>query len=142
MRAWRRETFASGSSESRSTSGKIPPSASQRPICDSASLNMNFFPVERPRSITRQACGWTTDFGGTETLNTGEGWLVTNSGFRLPETALRPLPSMPGLPPGLECGLGFKGAPHSSQYCEPSRFSVLHLSHEIIEFRAAGQLLR
>jgi len=28
--------------------------------------------------------------------------------------------------------LGRKGAPHSSQYCDPSRFSVLHLSQVII----------
>lgn len=34
----------------------------------------------------------------------------------------------------LELGrpLGRNGAPHSSQYCEPSRFSVLHLSQVII----------
>src|SRR6185503_4085722 len=31
-----------------------------------------------------------------------------------------------------ECPFGRKGAPHSSQYCEPSRFSVLHLSQVII----------
>jgi hypothetical protein len=28
--------------------------------------------------------------------------------------------------------LGLSGAPHSSQYCAPSRFSVLHRSHVII----------
>jgi hypothetical protein len=32
----------------------------------------------------------------------------------------------------LDRTFGFNGAPHSSQYCEPSRFSVLHLAHEIM----------
>jgi hypothetical protein len=29
--------------------------------------------------------------------------------------------------------LGLNGAPHSSQYCDPSKFSVLHRSQVIIE---------
>jgi hypothetical protein len=33
---------------------------------------------------------------------------------------------------------GRKGAPHSSQYCEPSRFSVLHLSQVIIVVKKAS----
>src|SRR5918998_1329148 len=37
------------------------------------------------------------------------------------------------VPPAfLACAEAFKGAPHSSQYCEPSIFSVLHLSQMVI----------
>jgi hypothetical protein len=34
--------------------------------------------------------------------------------------------------------LGLSGAPHSSQYCEPSRFSVLHRSQVIIVDKKAS----
>src|ERR1700730_13605072 len=112
----------------------MPPSASQRPNCDSTSLSINFRPAERPRSITSHACGLASESNGDETLNDGADWLVASSeGWGLLDTALRPLFS--GAPPRAdrsERALGFSGAPHSSQYCEPSRFSVLHLSHVII----------
>jgi len=73
-------------------------------------------------------------FSGDETLSTCEGWLVANSGrCGLLAAALLPFPSIGGpLNPDDDRGFGLRGAPHSSQYCEPSRFSVLHLSQVII----------
>ena len=44
--------------------------------------------------------------------------------------------------PEFDRELGFRGAPHSSQYCDPSRFSVLHLSHVIISVFGGGAWAR
>jgi len=137
IRAWRRDTFASGSSVSRSTSGKMPPSASQRPICASTSLNINCFPVERPFSITRRACGLAV-VRKAEKLSPAETRPAANSGCVPGWGAWLPLPPFAGL----WCMVfgrpfGLRGAPHSSQYCDPSRFSVLHLSQVIIVVQKA-----
>src|SRR5690242_20300698 len=93
---------------------------------------MNCFPVERPFSMTSRACG----FGvvrNDEKLKPAETRPAANSGSVPGDGAWLPL--FPGV--GLfwyddERPFGRNGAPHSSQYCEPSRFSVLHLSHVII----------
>src|SRR5215470_8086323 len=100
---------------------------------------MNCLPAERPRSITSQACGLADGFTEAETLTTGAGFRVANCGCcKAPDVALLPCDSGLGaeIPEGLERALGLSGAPHSSQYCDPSRFSVLHLSHVIIRFQA------
>src|ERR1051325_4013245 len=85
--------------------------------------------------MTRRACGFAGDrsaekFKPAETrpaANSGRGFCV---GAWLP---LRPsVPCAGNLGGGAGRPFGRKGAPHSSQYCEPSRFSVLHLSQVII----------
>src|SRR6266511_42556 len=139
IRACRRDTFASGSSESRSTSGKMPPSASQRPICDSASLNMNCFPTDRPRSMTCKAWGLVLEPSDEEMFSAAPALLAVNSGWTTLEGACEPfcpseLPLKPPKSGPLERRFGLKGAPQSSQYCDPSKFSVLHLSQVIIWF--------
>src|SRR5687768_11826824 len=97
-------------------------------------LNMNFLPRDRPRSIISQACGRFR--GPTEEAKfSAFAEPLANSGCLL--GACEPLlPSgsaiNPPAPGALERKLGLSGAPHSSQYCEPSRFSVLHLSQLII----------
>src|ERR1044072_2321672 len=65
MRGWRREIFASGSSSSRSTSGKMPLSASHRPMLVSIPVIENSRPTRPPRSINRRAV--------TRELSTGAG---------------------------------------------------------------------
>jgi len=47
-----------------------------------------------------------------------------------------PSPLLCGFCPSTGRPFGLRGAPHSSQYCEPSRFSVLHLSQVIIDSRS------
>jgi len=138
IRAWRRDTFASGSSVSRSTSGKIPASASQRPICDSLSLNGNCLPLDRPFSITSLACGLARDAKDPR-LSPEETRPPANSGFFEGEAVWAPFPLSLGTAPRYEPegGAGRSGAPHSSQYWEPSKFSVLHLSQVIIN-RSSG----
>src|SRR6185369_13736615 len=96
---------------------------------------MNCFPVERPFSMTSRACGLAA-VRKAEKLNPAETRPAANSGA--PGDGAW-LPLLPAAFPdaGLRCtGLGrpfgLKGAPHSSQYCDPSRFSVLHLSHVIM----------
>src|SRR6266545_1016165 len=145
MRAWRRETFASGSSESRSTSGKIPPSASHRPMFDSAELSMNCLPTDLPRSMTSFACGLSLAPREEERFTAGPPSLpAATSGCGISAGECEPLfPSgstlkmfMPeGFGPDPDDELGRSGAPHSSQYCPPSRFEDLHLSHVIMIFR-------
>src|SRR5947209_11127483 len=186
MRAWRRETLASGSSVSRSTSGKMPPSASQRPMCDSSSHIGNSLPTERPRWMTSLACGtaeepWrgdelspcsrvparpTTEVRvGKITCDCRKG--ITSAGSCLlpargcstgsacsaaacapdapPSPAARVSPATTAecaspaaaLPPSsdvyfLPDEVPGRLAPHSSQYCEPSIFSVWHLSQVIM----------
>ena len=144
MRACRRDTFASGSSESRSTSGKIPPSASQRPIFASFSINRNFLPAELPRSITRVACGRrlppasgaevsgseiTADCGPDELAKASDGSLCA----KVPEPlGCEPLPCGPPLETSPSFPVSHSAAPHSSQYRDPPRFSVPHLSQIVI----------
>jgi len=147
IRACRRDTFASGSSESKSTSGKIPPSASQRPIWDSAEFNRNCLPTDLPRSITSLAWGFPVDPEADERFNAGPDFEPAISGWGTFAGDFEPFcPSGSALisrgPPGSgaaldrELGpeLGLRGAPHSSQYCPPSRFAALHLSHVIMVF--------
>src|SRR6185295_5827244 len=128
MRACRRDTLASGSSESRSTSGKIPPSASHLPIWDSTALSMNCLPTDFPRSITNFAWALSLEpidderFAAALPASSGCGTCECERDPFCPSgSALNKLPVG-----GEECTFGRKGAPHSSQYCEPSRFSVLH----------------
>src|SRR6266567_2817697 len=144
MRACRRETFASGSSESRSTSGKTPPSASQRPIFASFSTNRNFLPAELPRSITRVACGRplppasgaevscseiTADCGPDDLAKASDGSLRA----RAPEPlGCEPLPCGSPLETSASFPVSHSAAPHSSQYLDPPRFSVPHLSQIVI----------
>src|ERR1041384_7549788 len=64
MRACLRETFASASSSSKSTSGKIPLSASQRPMFASIPVIGNSLPTLPPRSIMSLANAW--PFGSFE----------------------------------------------------------------------------
>lgn len=133
IRACRRETLASGSSVSRSTSGKMPPSASHRPMWASTSLSMNCFPLDRPFSITNLACGLEDCFNELR-FRPAETWPPANSG-RWGEGACTPFCPSPlpyGFWPSSWRPFGLRGAPHSSQYCEPSKFSVLHRSQVII----------
>src|SRR5215210_6825141 len=101
---------------------------------------MNCFPLERPFSITRRACG----LGGVrsaEKFRPAETRPAANSGCAPADGAWLPFrPSVPFngvLSTGVGWPFGLKGAPHSSQYCEPSRFSVLHLSQVIIAQKAS-----
>ena len=97
---------------------------------------MNRLPADHPRSMINQACGCTAELSEEETLNAGVGCRVANSGCcNPPDGAFWPLGSAiaPPRTGGLGRTFGFKGAPHSSQYCEPSRFSVLHLSQLIMK---------
>src|SRR5437016_813410 len=144
MGACRRDTFASGSSESRSTSGKMPPSASQRPIFASFSINRNFLPAEPPRSITRVACGrrlppaggaevscseTTADCGPDELAKASDGSLRA----REPEPlGCEPLPCGSPLETSPSFPVSHSAAPHSSQYRDPPRFFVPHLSQIVI----------
>src|SRR5688572_7472587 len=113
----------------------MPPSASHRPIWASTSLSMNCLPLDRPRSMTNLACGL-APVRSDEKLNPAETRPVPAANSGCPgDGACDPFP--PFCSPRtvfLELGrpLGRKGAPHSSQYCDPSRFSVLHLSQVII----------
>lgn len=141
MRACRRETFASGSSESKSTSGNTPPSASQRPISDPFCPSGNCLPADLPRSMIKVAdCGVTAtapvdcseSIGGTSE----PAGRATVKGM-----SLFPRPSLP-----LACEFARSAgrpasqsaAPHSSQYRDPSRFCVPHLSQVIIGKTSAG----
>ena len=147
MRAWRREIFASGSSESRSTSGKTPPSASHRPICVSAALSRNCLPTDLPRSIISFARALSALPTEDERLRPAAALPDATSGWGIwdgdrepfcPSASARNKPASGGSATEFcrELGpkFGLKGAPHSSQYWAPSRFSVLHLSHVIIVF--------
>ena len=147
IRAWRREIFASGSSESRSTSGKTPPSASHRPISDSAALKRNCLPTDLPRSIISFARDLSAEPTDDERLTAVALLLDATSGWGIwdgdrepfcPSCSARSKPAPGGSVTafGRELGpkFGLKAAPHSSQYWAPSRFSVLHLSHVIIGF--------
>src|SRR5215467_6126725 len=133
MRAWRLETLASGSSESKSTSGKTPPSASHRPMFDSWLLKANFLPADTPRSITSVAC---TLLGWNDGIDTGSGErcapLVARLGEdwrALPFEPL-PLPSRLALWPASQSGV-----PQTSQNRDVSGLCVLHLSQTIIRWR-------
>src|SRR5688572_23943237 len=140
IRACRRDTFASGSSESKSTSGKIPPSASQRPIWDSSALSVNCLPTDFPRSITSLACALAEDCPEEERLTpafalpatSGCGTAARDREPFCPSGSALKRFAPEGWSPELDRGLGRSGAPHSSQYWAPSRFSVLHLSHVIM----------
>lgn len=60
---------------------------------------------------------------------------AANSGLWLVEGLCEPFwpsPFSPFLTVPVIVLFGLNGAPHSSQYCEPSKFSVLHLSQVII----------
>jgi hypothetical protein len=84
--------------------------------------------------MTNHACGFAVGFRDEETFTTGAGWRVSKSGSGALTDGLFPFAGgVAARGVGvLERRLGFNGAPHSSQYCEPSRFSVLHLSQVII----------
>jgi len=97
---------------------------------------MNCLPLDRPRSMTNLACGLAAEWID-EKLNPAETRPEppAGAGCALGDAACDPF--WPGCFPNIvfrEFGrpLGRNGAPHSSQYCDPSRFSVLHLSQVII----------
>src|SRR5215813_4450107 len=142
MRACRRETFASGSSESKSTSGNTPPSASQRPMFDSAPLRGNFLPADIPRSMTRLACVAGGDSKDATDLCSPERCvpLCTRLAAGLGEFPFEPLPGVEGNFPDFPAIQS--AAPQTSQKREPSRFSVLHRSQTIIESVGGPQLIR
>src|SRR5439155_24467490 len=129
----------------RSTSGKMPPSASQRPIFASFSINRNFLPAELPRSITRVACGRRlppasgAEVSGSEITADCEpdGLAKASDGSlraRAPEPlGCEPLPCGPPLETSPSFPVSHRAAPHSSQYRDPPRFSVPHLSQIVID---------
>ena len=82
--------------------------------------------------MIKHACGRDEEVSGVEILTTCDGGVLANSdGDGTAEIGFRPFPSM--CPPSVVVrGFGRSGAPHSSQYWEPSRFSVLHRSQVII----------
>lgn len=144
MRACRRETFASGSSESKSTSGNTPPSASQRPISDPFCPSENCFPADFPRSIVNVAFCGATATAPVECSNAAGGAGAFLGRDTVAGTSLLPFPSLPfpvGLNRSPDRPASQSAAPHSSQYREPSRFRVPHLSQVIIAKTSAGPVL-
>src|SRR5256714_9232558 len=143
----------------------MPPSASQRPMCDSSSLKGNSLPTERPRCMTSLACGAapeprrgddssrsrergdpptdvrvaegiTCDFATTGISACSRPFSARASGASgsarcatAPPLSAPPPSDARRLP---EEGVPGSRAPHSSQYCAPSRFSVWHLSQLIM----------
>src|SRR6266545_4789552 len=120
----------------------MPPSASQRPIFDSAELSMNCLPTDLPRSITSLACGLSLAPSEDERFTAGPPSLpAATSGCGISAGEWEPLfPSGSALNmfmpetfgPDPDDELGRSGAPHSSQYCPPSRLEDLHLSQVIM----------